>query len=74
MLDLYLIFLEMRDLNIDSRDDSYEKIKNWKEFLINKLPTKTRFCMLPLFFSYSYENSIASYLNEFCAPFLQVLK
>ncbi len=72
MLDLYLIFMEMKDLNIDSKEESYEKVKNWKQFLKTKLAHKTRICMLPLFFNFVYENSIESYLRENAAVFLQV--
>ena len=72
MLDLYLVFLEFKALGADPKEVFQKRIENLKQYLLSILPNKTRFTMLPLFFNYSYDNTISTYINDYCTDFLYV--
>jgi hypothetical protein len=70
MLDLYLIYLEMKDLGIGTTEHN-SRVKEWHEYMKTKLPNKVRFTILPLFFNYTNETSISNFIEENCAGFIK---
>lgn len=69
IIDLYLILLEMKDLGIQ-RDKHYEKIKNWRRLLQNKMG-KERITFLPIHFNYTNDDLIQKFIVENCSGYLQ---
>ena len=74
---MYLIFLEMKDSGliptykkIENEDkfyteDDYDKlIEDWKKKFTKELPKKIKFTYYPLFFNYTNENLISTYIEE----------
>jgi len=74
VLDLYLLFLELKSLGNDSKEVHQKRIENWKHYLLSILPNKQRFTMLPLFFNYTFDNTISTYISDNCTEFLYHIK
>jgi hypothetical protein len=71
MLDLYLIFYEMKDLGISSTIEHKDRINEWYKNFKTKLPNKIRLSFQPLFYNHTNEGIISTHIEENCAEFLK---
>jgi hypothetical protein len=71
MLDLYLIYLEMKDLGIGSIDEHNIRVSEWHSCMKTKLPNKVRYTLQPFFFNYTNDSIISTYIEEHCAEFIK---
>jgi hypothetical protein len=71
MLDLYTIFIELRQLGLTNKIDHKRRMEAWRLFVREKMTNKISLSIIPLFFNYCNETMIASYIEENVSDFLQ---
>ena len=67
--DLYMIFLEMKDLGLVSKKEHKEKIEAWRKYVESKNNHIT-FSLLPLQFNYANETLISTFIDDNCSSFI----
>lgn len=70
MLNLYLIFIEMKELGLVNKTEHKKRMKLWREHIMDKMPNKNTLTFIPLFFNYANETLISTYIEENCTDFL----
>ena len=71
MLDLYAIFIELRQLGLTNKSDHKKRMEAWRLFVMEKMTNKISLSMIPLYFNYSNETMIASYIEENVSDFVK---
>jgi hypothetical protein len=74
ILDLYLIFLELKELGLTNKKDHRRRINSWQQYVKDKMMNKIRLSMIPFYFNYANETLISSYIEDNCVSFLQSSK
>jgi len=71
MLDIFLIFIEMKEVGLSDKKDYAKKIQEWSKYFKEKLSHKTTIEMVPLYFNYANDGLICNYLEENMGSFVQ---
>ena len=67
ILELYLIYLEMYQVGLSTKEQHIERLNIWNKYFIEKMNNRTKCYLLPLCFNYM--NDIQNYLFN-CQEFL----
>jgi hypothetical protein len=71
MLDLYVIFIEMKEAGLTNKIDHKKRMEEWRKYIIQKMTNKVTVAIVPLYFNYANETLIANYVEDNIADFIQ---
>lgn len=74
MLDLYIIFIEMKELGLTYKRDHKKRMEAWRDYVKHKMTNKITMSIIPIFFNYANETLISTYIEENCLDFIQKFK